>query len=306
MLTCSTVAFDVVGEFTLSHRFGLLEAGEDIGGMLGDINKEVNYRYFIVNMPWLDHLLRKNLVYAYFNKPSNKFAAHAFNLVQQRRAEEKTGGQEDFMDRYLKAQRDHPEIVTDNTLISYVSMNFLAGSDTTAAVLRSVVYYVLKNPAVHRKLQDEIDAMCDEFPVPNATAVGLPYLDAVVHEALRIHPILNVLQERIVPEGGVTLPSGTTLPAGTVACMTAWTLHWDKTIYGDDSEVFKPERWLPYDDEAPEAAAERITNMKRHDFAFSHGPRVCIGRYIALMEIYKVVPTMFGLLDVSGYPRDAG
>jgi cytochrome P450 len=295
----TTVAFDVVGEFTISTRLGFLEQGHDIDGMLHDLNKEFAYRGWVQNMPVLDQWLKKNPLYTYLKAPTNKFVLKARGLIQARLNQEKKTGRPDFMDRFLEAQKQHPNIVTPQILGGYVAMNFFAGSDTTAIVMRSILYHTLRTPGVLKKLRDELDASGTEYPVPFKTAQHLPYLDATIREAMRMHFIGAILLERVVPASGYTLPSGTKLPAGTVIGMNPWTLNFDEGIWGPDAERFIPERWLQYEGEAGEVFEKRLAFMKRNDFSFSYGPRVCLGRHVATLEIYKAIPTLLGLLDVS-------
>jgi hypothetical protein len=56
---------------------------------------------------------------------------------------------------------------------------------------------------------------------------------------------------------------------------------------------------VKYNEETQDAFEKRVGNMKHHDFAFSYGPRACLGKHISWMEIVEVMPTLFGLLDMS-------
>lgn len=294
-----TVAFDVVGEFTLSTRLGFLEQGHDIDGMLHDLNTEFAYRGWVQNMPVLDQWLKKNPLYIYLKSPTNKFILKARSLIQARLTQEKQTGRPDFMDRFLEAQKQHPGIVTNEVLGGYVATNFFAGSDTTAIVMRAIFYYTIRTPGVLAKIREELDNSGTTYPVPYKTAQYLPYLDATIREAMRIHFIGSILLERTVPASGYTLPNGTKLSAGTVIGMNPWTLNFDEEIWGPEPDIFKPERWLQGESEGKEVFENRLAVMKHNDFSFSYGPRVCLGRHIATLEIWKVMPTMLGLLDVS-------
>jgi len=165
--------------------------------------------------------------------------------------------------------------------------------------MRSVLYYTLKTPGVLDKLRQELDSSGTEYPVPFKTAQHLPYLDAIIREAMRMHFIGSLLLERVVPSQGYSLPSGQKMPPGTIIAMSPWTLNFDKTIYGENSEAFMPERWLKQTTESDEEFEKRLAYMKHNDFSFSYGPRICLGRHIATLEIYKIMPTMLGLLDMK-------
>ncbi len=87
---------------------------------------------------------------------------------------------------------------------------------------------------------------------------------AVIKEALRIHPAVGFQLERIAPRGGITLCQ-TNLPEGTILGMNAWVLHRDKQIFGDDVEGFRPERWL-------DATDEELKMMNRSFFSIRELP----------------------------------
>jgi len=175
----------------------------------------------------------------------------------------------------------------------------LAGADTTAIGIKAILYYVLQSPSVLAKLQAELDAANLPYPAPYEVAVKLPYLEAVIKESLRIHPIIGHILERIVPATGLALADGTILPPGTIVGMQPWVVTRAKEVYGDDVETFRPERWLKGEGESEEAAEVRVKRMRDVDFTFGGGNRVCIGRNLATVELYKVTATLFSRYSVS-------
>jgi len=156
------VAFDIVGQLTVSRRLGFLEQGHDVDDMLKDLNEEFEYRGIVQNIPWLDKWLRKNPIYLAIKSPSSKFINRAKTLIGQRLQDEKHDGH-DMMDGFLEAQQKFPDTVSVGVLASYVTTNLLAGSDTTSVTMRTVLYYVLKTPGVLQKLREEIDAKITTF-----------------------------------------------------------------------------------------------------------------------------------------------
>ena len=94
----------------------------------------------------------------------------------------------------------------------------------------------------------------------------LPYLEAVINEALRIHSTSGIGLPRLVPEGGLTV-CGQFFPEGTVLSVPTYTIHRDREVWGEDVDAFRPERWF-----------ERDKNLVQKTFnPFSFGPRcVCV------------------------------
>ena len=87
------------------------------------------------------------------------------------------------------------------------------------------------------------------------------YLQACMKEAMRMHPAVGQLLERVVPDGGAAL-SGHWLPQGTVVGVNPWVPSRDKSTYGKDAHVYRPERWL-------EADAAQLRLMERNFLAVS-------------------------------------
>ena len=175
----------------------------------------------------------------------------------------------------------------------------VAGSDTTALTLRAIFYYALKNPRVRRKLYGELAAARPTLPISYDFAQKLPYLDAVIRESMRMHPGVGLPLERVVPSEGLKLPDGRFIAGGTAVGMNAWVVHQNKEIFGQDAESFVPERWLQYEHETETSFQARRSRMREADLTFGAGNRVCTGKNIALLQLYKVVATLFILYDVS-------
>jgi cytochrome P450 len=83
-------------------------------------------------------------------------------------------------------------------------------------------------------------------PVSFAESNKMLYLQACMKEAMRMHPAVGQLLERVVPEGGATL-SGHWLPQGTIVGVNPWVPSRDKSVYGKDADIYRPERWLNAD-----------------------------------------------------------
>ncbi|PSS03410.1 cytochrome P450 [Coniella lustricola] len=238
----------------------------------------------------------------------------------------------DLLAKFLSARDTHPDFMSDTLVQTMaVSMAF-AGSETTAISLASVIYHLLRNPAAYRRLRAEIDdaalngndqgGLFSDYETGLVTwreSQQLVYLDAVIKEAFRMHPAAGLPLERVVPPQGVEMPPSTTtkagpsakekkreklfIPGGTIIGCSAWVIHRNKQVFGEDADVFRPERWLINDrhETAEDTKKEeaRIREMTGTMLHFGMGSRTCIGKNISLMEIYKLVPSLLRRFDIE-------
>ncbi|KAL2264619.1 hypothetical protein VTJ83DRAFT_7129 [Remersonia thermophila] len=207
----------------------------------------------------------------------------------------------DLLSKFLAAREARPEFMTDTLVQTMaVSMAF-AGSETTAISLSAVFYFLLKTPRALARLRDEIDTAAREgrfsdYETGLVTwheSQALPYLDMCVKEAFRLHPAPGLPMERVVPKGGIEI-AGEKIPGGTIVGCSAWVLHRDPHIFGEDVEVYRPERW---EVRGPGDEA-RVKAMNGTMLQFGMGSRTCIGKNISLLEIYKLVPTMLRRFEI--------
>lgn len=217
----------------------------------------------------------------------------------------KAKGFEEFPDRrgdllsmFLKAKDERPEFFNDEKVLTMaVSMAF-AGSETTAISLAAVFYFLLKHPNCYQKLMKELEEGVQNGKIESrptrlvswTESQNLPYLDACIKEAFRLHPAAGLPLERIVPPDGIEI-CGEAIPGGTIVGVSAWLVHRRQEIYGDDVDSYRPERWL-------EADKDRLKEMNATMFHFGAGSRTCIGKNISLLEVYKVVPSFLRRFEV--------
>ncbi|KAE8445039.1 hypothetical protein EG329_013753 [Mollisiaceae sp. DMI_Dod_QoI] len=318
-------AFDVIGEMTYSKRHGFLEDNKDVDGIIDYIAGLFDYVAPIGQIPILDLFLLKNPIYLMLSKyglidatmPVARFArdrmAERYPKMQDKNKSSvlpstepiKPMAQPDLLSKFVQSKTDRPEFMTDSLVMTMaVSMAF-AGSETTAISLSSVFYYLLKNERCMQRLYEELDGRAREgfFKdskhglVTWSESQDLPYLDACIKEAFRLHPAPGLPMERVVPPQGAEI-AGHFIKGGTIVGCSAWVLHRNKDIFGEDVDVYRPERWLIDESKDRGEEEKRIKEMTGTMLQFGMGARTCIGKNISLLEIYKLVPTVLRRFEV--------
>jgi len=180
-----------------------------------------------------------------------------------------------------------------------------AGAETTATVIRATLMYIMASPTVYRKLKDELakgilDGRISD-PITNDEAKALPYLQvsghigegrcsratlthlaqAVINEGLRIVPPAPLGFPKRVPPAGDTI-LGKFIPGGTDIYVNTYSMMRNKEVFGDDVDVFRPERFL-------EGSSEKKALLFKHvQLNFGHGRWLCAGKALALIELNKI------------------
>jgi cytochrome P450 len=204
------------------------------------------------------------------------------------------------LDKYVQLKETYPDMVNDQQIVNWLMLSILAGGDTSSSTMRAILYYLAKSPSTSSKLAAELQAASLPTPAPWKSIRDLPYLDAVIRESMRVSPGVSLIMERVVPEGGFTLPDGRYIPAGTKVGCNPFVTNRDYGVFGDDADTFNPDRWLQGKNESAEQFEARSRRMKDTvDFVFGGGGRICMGRYLAMLEIKKLIATLYSLFDVS-------
>lgn len=298
--------WDVVGNATFSQPIGYLEKGYDFDKTLSVANVAMDYFSLVGQMPILDHLLDKNPIYRIgppsFGTVANISIQHLTDRLQNKDTDYHDPSKPDFLDKFIEAKEKFPEVVDDSQIISYLMNNLVAGADTTGVTINAALYFSLKHPHVWERLRTEIpahDHTAGNKVVSFKFAKQFPYLDAVVREAMRCHPAVAMLLERYVPEGGLALPDGSLVPAGSIVGMNPYIVGRNPSVWGEDAEEFRPERWLRGESETEDALQKRLQSMNKLDLTFGGGSRICLGKHLGLLEVFKVIATLVSRYDIK-------
>ena len=154
----------------------------------------------------------------------------------------------DLLNSLIVAQKEHPEALGHGDVFAIAHGAIFAGSDSTASTMQSFFWYVLANKKVYDKLVEEVLSADLSEMIQYNESQALPYFQACLKEAMRIAPAVGLNITRKVPPSGAEI-DGVKLPAGTSVAINGWVLHRHKGIFGEDAEVFRPERWLENDKE---------------------------------------------------------
>ncbi|OAQ93930.1 cytochrome p450 pisatin protein [Purpureocillium lilacinum] len=296
-------AFDVIGMITYGKRLGFLDSGHDIGGVIAALENHLGYATLVGIYSGLHKRLFRLMNYWAGAKGAGR--AYVLQFTRERIREAQTKPQpilaetqvvaENFLAKFLAKHAASPDTFTAYHILAGCTSNMVAGSDTTAISLSAVLYCLLRNPATMAKLQDEIDsctARGELSKIPSFKETQqMPYLQAVIKEALRMHPATGLPLERVVPEGGVEILD-TFFPEGSIVGVNTWVVHRDRRIFGQDADVFEPGRWLTED-------TEILSRMNRHWIPFGLGSRTCIGRHVSVLEMSKLLPRILRDFEFS-------
>ncbi|KAK3940293.1 Pisatin demethylase [Diplogelasinospora grovesii] len=297
-------AWDLISSATFSRRFGYMDKGHDFDQTIATADKSLDYFATVGQMPFLDFLMDKNPIMRIGPPNLSNITGIALNSLVARlqgKDENYDAKIPDFMQHFIESKNTHPDLVNDGVIMGYLLVNLLAGADTTAITLRAIFYFGLHNPSAWKKLEAEIAAagFPADQPAPYNAARALPFLEAVCREAMRMHPGVGMLLERYVPAGGLTLPDGSYVPQGAAVGLNPYVIGRNKSVWGEDADEFRPERWLQNEGEDDEAYKARLQKWNAADLTFGNGSRVCIGRNLALVEVYKIVATLVSRYEVE-------
>lgn len=218
-------------------------------------------------------------------------AGIAIACVKSRLESPPSVDRKDLLARLMEGRDDKGEPLGREELTAEALTQLIAGSDTTSNSSCALLYHAARTPGCLAKLQAELDAAIPAgVDVPTYDMVrDLPYLQDVINETLRFHSTSGIGLPRQIPldnPQGVHI-LGHYFPPGTVLSVPTYSMHHSKEIWGPDADDFKPERW------------ESVTPRQKNAFIpFSHGPRACVGRNVAEMEMKLIVATWARRYDV--------
>jgi cytochrome P450 len=197
----------------------------------------------------------------------------------------------------IKSESQDAELrMSKEEVVAQMKVVLLAGYETTSISLTWALIELSRHPCVQTSLREELLAFGAD-PTYDQLKANLPYLDAVVHEILRLHPPVGEftrlaaaddvipLSEPVCTESG-EMTDSISIARGTLITIPGAAINRSLAIWGPDAKEFKPDRWLTEDGISGKA---REVQGHRHLLTFVDGPRTCLGKDFAITEFKTVL-----------------
>ena len=180
--------------------------------------------------------------------------------------------------------------IDDDQVAGNVMTMLLAGEDTTANTIAWMIHLLWLNPECLARATQEVRAAVGDGLAPTLEQVaGLDYVEACAHETMRLKPVgpqlpLQALRDTTV--GDVRIRAGTVVTT---------LLRYDSVNEAviQRAHEFDPDRWL-----SAGGPSEQAKSAKRVSMPFGAGPRICPGRYLALLEMKMAMAMLLARFDV--------
>ncbi|ROW08218.1 hypothetical protein VMCG_03085 [Cytospora schulzeri] len=206
----------------------------------------------------------------------------------------------------------------DREMVADAALNYLsAGRDTTAQALTWTFHLLMHHRYATARIRKEVQQLirrneAQKDPThlhpTNATSLPLdpallaptlmPYTLAVFNEALRLYPPIPF--EMRQAQTPITLPDGTFLPKDSVVVWCLFATNRSRLTWGEDADLFRPERWLTSENDGDANDEERVRLVQKSpsEFpVFNGGPRMCLGKKMAELIAVQVIANVIWTFD---------
>jgi len=196
------------------------------------------------------------------------------------------------------------ERMADADVLAQVPTFIVAGHETTSTSTAWALYALSLHKEVQVKLRQELLSVTTGQPSMDELN-ALPYLDAFVHEVLRLYSPIPVTSRVAMKDDRISLPKPYTdlkgrlhdhlvIKKGQALSISIYAVNRDKTLWGSDASNFRPERW----EKIPEAV-KAIPGIWGNLLTFSGGNHACIGFRFSLIEMKVLLFTLIRAFEID-------
>jgi cytochrome P450 len=207
-----------------------------------------------------------------------------------------------LIEAMIAARDTEGSSVDDADVAGNVLTMLLAGEDTTANTLAWTVWLLARNPGALERARNEVLAVLRDEPMPARyeQLAALPFVEACANETMRLKPVAPIIIVETIRD---TVVAGIQVPAGQIVMCLMRPPALDERHF-PDPQAFDPARWL-------DASAKSAASAKRVAMPFGAGPRLCPGRYLAMLEMKMVIAMLIAGFELEsvgtadgGEPRE--
>ncbi|KAF8754506.1 Cytochrome P450 [Rhizoctonia solani] len=317
---CSATALELIGQAGLGHTFGVLEGTDSaysraVKDFLPALSNVVPLKAFFPILHNLrpTTLQRKLADWAPISSVRKLKQIidvqdeQAQSILEQKKEKlkhnqvDKGEDSHDIMSVLLKAnmEADKKDRLPEDQLLGQMNTLIFAGHETTSGALSRILQLLAMNPAIQDRLRDELLEAPAQLTYDDLHS--LPYMDALCRETLRLYPPAAMIEREAMVDCTVPLrypikgKNGEEIREirvrkGTNIYVSIKEANRSKETWGEDADVFRPERWL---EKLPDSVSDAKTSgVYSSMMTFSAGPRACIGFKFSLLELKTVLSTL--------------
>jgi len=252
---------------------------------------------FLILFPWTISKLHDLFGIVIIRKDIEEFFWKNVTKIIEERKRKPMTDKPDFLQLLINASQDGHKVeavhdteishnvgagkgnpLTEHEIVSQCFLFLIAGYETTAVTMTNTAYLLALFPEVQEKCYQEVlDTVGHEKVTYGHTQNKLPYLDAVIAEALRLFPPAVRFDRQCKEE--YELSPGVVIPKGAIISVPVYVIHHDEEHW-PEPEKFDPDRFSPEE------------KAKRNPFTylpFGYGPRNCVGMRFAQMEMKMIL-----------------
>jgi len=181
-------------------------------------------------------------------KGANIFRAWLTKSVASRYYSDEKPNEEDMLYYFIDAKNRAGNSNTFNSVLTEAANVLDGGADTVSVGIRAITCYLIQSPETYKRLQKEVVHFYDNNIIAGEITyqqcLSLPYLQTVIKESTRLYSsIVYQIPRYVLPPEGIHI-AGYEIPPGTAAGISALAINCCKKMFGEDANVYGPERWL--------------------------------------------------------------
>ncbi|KAG9239855.1 cytochrome P450 [Calycina marina] len=293
---CNYLTFDVMGDLCFGKAFEMLEKPEN-HHVIDLLGSAAHMHLILGTNPMIKSLGLNKVLFSKIYARRMEYMAFAKQQAGERTKIGTDTDRKDFF-YYLLNAKD-PETgkgFSTPELWGEANLLIIAGSDTTSTALAAAFFYLVRNLTQLKKLSNEIRATFSDVEEiqQSSTLNGCTYLRAVVDEAMRMSPPVGGILPREVLAGGIDI-DGMHMPEGIIVGTPHYAIHHNPEYFPQPFD-FIPERWIV--DSEPQFDKNSVALAQSAFCPFSIGPRGCIGKGIAYIELMTSLARVLFLYDM--------
>ncbi|KAI4132757.1 MAG: hypothetical protein LQ347_002468, partial [Umbilicaria vellea] len=299
-------------ELIYGRSMGLISAGKDADEIIAAKEAAIKMGFGFGIVPWMARLLTTKFVSLRLQKPQYAADGRLIGIgaitekIREPLKLAREGNLETvaptILQHLIDDELDGGSAVQQDVTESEAMNAIFAGTGSTAAGLNAVLYEL----GIHGKWQVQVlielqsltpTSMETPWDLPYSGLSRLPYLRAIVKESLRLSPPFPSAFQREVSmnSGAVTIAGfAAALPPGTKISTNHYVMCRSRAVFGTDADEFHPERWLDTND------SEQLKRMEDAWSVFGRGARMCVGKDLVIMMLYKAVAAVLLQWEITG------